>query len=294
MTAGRAFAVLAALIAAGSAGGQQGPIISGRIVSATGVPLANVSLTLHDQPCCRTSLGADRETKTNATGRFQFAPMRAGEYILTLRAAGVRMDPKPIDARNGRNINIGEWRLEACQPMAPRTMRSLSKSPALKPEQIIVEPKVLAENSSPIKEKAKRALEPCCCPGKVIESPADPAIFDMDTYSEYTFAFKPDISIARFYGAKVKAIRVTRFHYQFWQGGAVSLAEIRAQVLKVWNGTFSYASPQINWAEGNEWNIEASVEYEDGTNRSLVTDGSHVEVQSQDGRHWLLRLRPAA
>lgn len=144
MKAGAAFAVLAALIAAGGVGGQQGPIISGRIVSATGVPLANVSLTLHDQPCCRTSLGADRETKTNATGRFQFAPMRAGEYILTLRAAGVRMDPKPIDARNGRNINIGEWRLEACQPMAPRTMRSLSKSPALKPEQIIVEPKVLA------------------------------------------------------------------------------------------------------------------------------------------------------
>ncbi len=268
MKAGAAFAVLAALIASGSVGGQPGPIISGRIVSAAGVPLAKVPLTLHDQPCCRTSLGADREAKTNATGRFQFAPMRAGEYILTLWAAGVRMGP-------------------------PRTMRSLSKSPALKLEQIIVEPKVLAENSSPIKEKVKRGLEPCCCPGKVIESPADPAIFDMDTYSEYTFAFKPDISIARFYGAKVKAIRVTRFHYQFWQGGTVSLAQIRAQVLKVWNGTFSYASPRINWAEGNEWNIEASVEYEDGTNSSLVTDGMHVEVESQDGRHWFRRLRPA-
>ena len=285
---------MAALISAHSLGGQQRAIVSGRVVSAAGAPLANVPLTLHDQPCCFTSLARDRETKTNADGRFQFAPMRAGEYILTLWALGVRMDPKPIDARAGRNIGIGSWRLEACQPMAPRAIRPLPKPPVLKPERIIVEPKVLAANSSPINEKAKKGLPACCCPGKVIESSTDPAIFDMDRYSEFTFAFKPDISVARFYGANVKAIRVTRVYDQSRRGGTASLAEIRAQVLKVWNGTFSSASPRIDWAEGNEWNIEAAVEYEDGTSRSLVTDGMHVEVESEPGRHWFLRLRPAA
>ena len=79
----------------------------------------------------------------------------------------------------------------------------------------------------------------------------------MDRYAEYTFAFEPEIGIAQFYGTKVKAIQVTRIRYQHWQGGSASLAEIRAQ------------------------------------SRSLVTDGMHVEVESQNGRHWFLRLRPA-
>ena len=139
----------------------------------------------------------------------------------------------------------------------------------LKPEQIIVEPKVLAENS-------------------------DLVVFDMDRHTEYIFAFEPDVSVARFCGGRVKSIRVARLHHRFWRpGGVASLDEIRAQVLKVWHGTFSYASPRIDWGEGNEWNIEAAIEYEDGSSRSLVTDGMHVEMESQNGRHWFLRLRPA-
>jgi hypothetical protein len=44
------------------------------------------------------------------------------------------------------------------------------------------------------------------------------------------------------------------------------------------------------WAEVTLWNIEASVEYEDGKRALVLTDGWHIEVQDREGKQWFTRL----
>jgi hypothetical protein len=95
------------------------------------------------------------------------------------------------------------------------------------------------------------------------------------------------LSIESFVGGKAKSIHVVKYDPR------LTPFQIRGEVQKVWLGMFWDASNYQAWAEVTLWNIEASVEYEDGKRSSLVTDGSHVRVQDPEGKYWFIRLWPA-
>ena len=92
-------------------------------------------------------------------------------------------------------------------------------------------------------------------------------------------------------GGWVKDIRVIRY---VPREGLSKEDEIRDLVGKVWQGEFQSASCYIMWAEGTPWSVAAVIEFADGKRATLVTDGSHVEVQDHEGRYWYMRLLPAA
>jgi hypothetical protein len=44
------------------------------------------------------------------------------------------------------------------------------------------------------------------------------------------------------------------------------------------------------WAEPNLWFVEARLEFEDGKEGLLITDGGSVVLQGHDGMTWYIRL----
>jgi hypothetical protein len=101
------------------------------------------------------------------------------------------------------------------------------------------------------------------------------------------YFFDRYLSVESFVGGKVKSIHVVRYDPR------LTPFQIREEVQRVWLGVFWTASSFIGWAEGSIWNIDASVEYEDGKRSSLITDGGHVRVQDREGKYWFIRLWPA-
>jgi hypothetical protein len=65
-------------------------------------------------------------------------------------------------------------------------------------------------------------------------------------------------------------------------------------VRKVWQGSFQSADCGILWSEGNMWSIEFALEFEDGKQGLLITDGRHVALCDHDAKNWFFRLLPAA
>jgi hypothetical protein len=68
--------------------------------------------------------------------------------------------------------------------------------------------------------------------------------------------------------------------------------QIREEVRKAWLGVFRPAACGIMWSEGNDWNIDAAVLYEDGTRTSILMEGFHVELQDQLGNNGLFGFGP--
>jgi len=92
------------------------------------------------------------------------------------------------------------------------------------------------------------------------------------------------LSIESFVGGRVKSIHVVRYDSQ------LTMSQIREEVQKVWLSVFADAAAAIGWSEGNGWNIEASIEYEDGKHSSIPMDGwIHVQVQDHQGKYWFVR-----
>jgi len=94
-------------------------------------------------------------------------------------------------------------------------------------------------------------------------------------------------SVADSMGGRVKTIRVLRF-------ATPANISPRDVVRKVWNGKFETSTCYVDWAEMTFWTLEARVEFQDGRQGLLITDGMHVVLQDHDGMTWFLRLLPAA
>jgi len=97
-------------------------------------------------------------------------------------------------------------------------------------------------------------------------------------------------TVEAFLGGKVKTIRAVRV----LAGRGSAPAEVRSRIMDVWLGVFGLASCAMMWSEMTRWNLEASVEYEDGSLGTILTDGVHVALQDRKGRVWYIRLWPAA
>jgi len=114
---------------------------------------------------------------------------------------------------------------------------------------------------------------PPCWTGPSLDNRADwEALFDI--------MFDRYVSIESFVGGKVKLIRVSRYDPN------LRPSKVRDEVRRAWFGIFWHATSAITWAEYTSWNIEATVEYEDGKRASILTDGGHVQVQDRDGKYW--------
>jgi len=99
------------------------------------------------------------------------------------------------------------------------------------------------------------------------------------------------ISVGEFEGGKVRAIRVIRFA---GLGNTPTQKELLDTVRRVWHGRFQSVSCYISWDEATFWTVEAVVEFEDGRQSELITDGMHVALQGHDGKSWFFCLLPAA
>jgi len=112
--------------------------------------------------------------------------------------------------------------------------------------------------------------------------------------SASSVSFDRNVIVESFVGGKVKSIRVTGF--RLFQAKTIPLPtplEIKQEVRNVWLGRFRNATCQIGWAEGEMWSFKAIIEFDGGSAGSLMSDGSHVQVQDRNGKYWFCRLRPA-
>jgi hypothetical protein len=116
------------------------------------------------------------------------------------------------------------------------------------------------------------------------------AIQERDCNGRYRYLDRPT-SVDQFVGGLVKEIRLVRFS-QF--GKPAEIEELRKMIGKAWQGKFQSASCMINWDEGASWSVEAVVEFYDGTESKIFSDGSHVAFQDHDGHGWFVRLLPSA
>jgi hypothetical protein len=115
-------------------------------------------------------------------------------------------------------------------------------------------------------------------------------ILDAPCGGRYQYLDHPT-TVGKFEDGKVRAIQV--IYFAGWKN-APTQEELRDIVRRVWQGKFQSVSCQIDWDEGNIWTIEAVVEFADGIRSELITDGSHVALQGNDGKSYFFRLIPAA
>ena len=104
--------------------------------------------------------------------------------------------------------------------------------------------------------------------------------------------FERPMTVPELAGGWVKNIRIVRFSSELSHTSAVE--EMRNLVKRVWPGKFQGASCQIDWDEGTFWSVEAVVDFYDGRKSTLLTDGSHVELEDHNGNRWFLRLLPTS
>jgi hypothetical protein len=240
--------------------------ISGRLVDPDGKP---VSLDLR-----MARWGADgfkdERTTVGGDGRFTFTTVPSQTYRFYLPTGwGVKTQANRVDTPRGKDIDLGDLIVERCPALSMSNPKPPSASvliSGLKPEQIIIEPWQPGVIDLPPSTFKPNPIElpPC---------PLEPSLYTIES------------SV----GGKVKSIRVVRYDPK------LTPSQIREEVQKVRAGSLRVAAGSIMWSEGNSWNIQASVEYEDGKRTSILMDGwIHVQVEDRAGKYRFIRLSPAA
>ena len=271
---------------------QTGPVsavrISGRLVSPDGRPVSfSVQLSRSDDHRIEKTASAEED------GIFSFIVPAGQKYRISL-GSGMKTASKVVDTASGKDIDVGDMVFERCPgrdfrlPKAPATAPMIG---SLKLDQIVIEPQQLPPDGKPF--ISVRTPEPP--PYKYVEPPQCWSGFaSADHRAEWeglgisSLMFDRYVSVEEFVGGKVRSIHVTRHDPK------LTPEQIRNEVRKVWLGIFWHAASTIGWSEGNQWNIGASVEFEDGKRISLVMDAwIHVQVQDRAGNYWYIRLWPA-
>ena len=262
--------------------------ISGRLVFPDGTP---VSYGVRMTPLDSDGPAKDVVAVAGRDGRFTFTALPGHKYRIGLADRGRKTPPKTVDTISGQDIDLGDMVFESCPPM---TMKNPQPPPAaalvgdLKPEQIVIEPQQTGNVYRPVPKpppsdfKPDNAVDlPPCWSGPSLDRRSEWESFPMVSFDHY-------LTVESFVGGKVKWIRV--LHYD----PRLTPPQIRDEVRKAWLGVFWFAAGSIIWSEANFWNLEASVEYEDGKRSSITMDGgTHVQVEDREGKFWFIRLWPA-
>jgi hypothetical protein len=68
---------------------------------------------------------------------------------------------------------------------------------------------------------------------------------------------------------------------------------VRVMLLELTRRELEQPTGAIDWDEGNNWGIEATIEFSQGPNWRLFTDGSHTCLVDEAGQPWFFRISPA-
>ncbi len=264
--------------------------ISGRVIFPEGGP---VSAYVRMARLESDGLTDEKSALTDEHGVFTFLGIPGNKYRIDLAGYGVRTR-KTVDASSGKDVDVGDIIFEKCPPVnfaTPKAPTSPELTGNLNSEQIVIEPQqtvggtrrgISIIESIVVQGPGSNisADLPACWTGPSLDNRADWEALPDIMFDRY-------VSIESSVGGRVKTIRVIRHDPN------LTSSQVRDKVRKVWLGSFWHATSQITWAEANFWNIEATVEYEDGKRISILTDGGHVQVQDREGKYWFIRLWPA-
>jgi hypothetical protein len=249
----------------------RGVHISGRVIDAKGRPL---SVVLSLMPLDRDDATAPITVSTRYDGLVSFSDVPQKKYKLAVPGGLFKILPPTLDVGAGDVAEIGDI---VVQP---------DVTTDLKLEQIIVDPLVIKNNAPRpfIMGSTSSSLAPLAILSGISNQRPEPLSLTCGVHSD---RFQ---TVEAFLGGKVKAIRVVRF----LGSSEATPAEIQSRTMEVWLGVFRSAYCFMAWSEVTFWNLEASVEYEDGTRSSILMDGwIHVQVKDHEGRLWFIRLWPA-
>ena len=269
--------------------------ITGHVLTSAGKPVEDANVHLKglgfDQPF-------QEDLSSNSEGAFSFSIHLLGRYRIS-PGSGFKGNSKIIDVTIPMDGDSGNFTFERCPAPVEATTQSYKAEPDLVGDltlnQIVIDappptnrdPPTLTPpqpSSESLKADAD-AEDPQCWFG--LASLANRA--DWQHLSNVNLTNW--VSVEAFVGGRVNAIHVIHLS----SSSRLTPDEIREQVRRVWLGSFRDAATSIGWSEGNPWNIEARVEFDDGKQASIWTDSSgHVQFQDREGKYWFVRLYPAA
>jgi hypothetical protein len=246
--------------------------ISGRVVDAKGRPLGH--LLLHLAPLDPSDTTAPILVQTRYDGLVSLSGVLPKKYRFVNPYSAFEIIPAAVDVGAKDDVEVGDIII---QPDVTTDLRL---------EQIIVD-SLLIEKASPSSHGLGAIPFPLANGHEAADRQPGSNSSDCNPF----LGLGRYQTVEAFVGGKVKAIRVVRFSGP----SETKPAEIQSRVMEVWSGVFTYPSCYQAWSELTIWNLEASIEYEDGKRSLIVMDGSvHVAVQDRTGRFWFMRLWPSA
>lgn len=262
--------------------------ITGRVMDPKGLP---VPVSVRMARIVPGGLADEKIALADRQGVFTFHVEPGPTYRIYLTEYGVRTR-KTVETAGRKDVDVGDVLFERCPTEDPATKLPTPPELAdyLRPSQIIVEQQkseydlwrgILAPLPFTTDRGSHETVElPPCWSGPWLSRRGEWEALCL-------ISFDHDVSIGAFVGGDVKYVRVV--HYD----PKLTTLQIQDEVQKMWRSVFRDGACAIMWSEGNRWNIEAAIEYEDGKRSLIFTDGgAHVQVQDRDGKYWYIRRIP--
>jgi hypothetical protein len=230
----------------------------------------------------------------DSRGVFTFSGSLGATYRISL-GPQVKTPAKMIQITSEKDVDVGDMAFEYCPDIHGAYAKPPTSPPVLignlKLEQIVIEPQQVSGGDWSGLAELRTSRSNGVGTNSWVEFPqcwSGPSLARREEWEGLCeVSFNQFLSIEEFVGGKVKKIRVVRYDPR------LTPDQIKEDVRKVWLGIFHNATCQIEWDEVTLWNILATVEYEDGRESSILTDGEHVQVQDREGKYWYMREWPA-
>ena len=88
-----------------------------------------------------------------------------------------------------------------------------------------------------------------------------------------------------FAGRRIRRISVVRY-----SGLSLTSKAVRARLFELTRHRVEEPIGAIRWAEANNWNVEARIEFVSGSSVRIFTDGAHVCLFDTRGQPWFFRI----